>query len=141
MSMIKGKGTSIEKMLSHRLWHDGFRFRKNSSRVYGHPDISISKYRIAVFCDGDFWHGWDWENRREDIRSNRDYWIPKIERNMEKDREVNHVLSHLGWTVIRVWEHEIRKDLDGVASMIERRILEERNGKYSERNTPLENKK
>ena len=126
MSRIRGKGTSIERMLSHALWHRGLRFRKNSRYVYGHPDISVKKYRIAIFCDGDFWHGYDWENRQADIKSNRDYWIPKIERNIAKDTEVNHALEAMGWTVIRIWEHEIRRDPDGVADMIMRLIDERR---------------
>ena len=124
MSRIKGKNTSIEVLLSKALWHRGLRFRKNS-KVYGHPDISIKKYRIAIFCDGDFWHGYDWENRRDEIKSNRDYWIPKIERNMQKDIEVNHVLTAMGYTVIRIWEHEIRKDVNDVADMI-MNIIEEK---------------
>ena len=124
MSRIRGKGTSIERMLSHALWHRGLRFRKNSRYVYGHPDISVKKYRIAIFCDGDFWHGYDWENRQNTIKSNREYWIPKIERNMQKDIEVNHILQSKGWTVIRVWEHEIRDDLPDTADMIMRIVRE-----------------
>lgn len=124
MSRIRGKDTSIEKMLSRALWHRGLRFRKNSPSIYGHPDISIKKYRIAIFCDGDFWHGWNWEERKDSIKSNRDYWIPKIERNMQKDIEVNHALTAMGYTVIRVWEHEIRKNPDASADMIIRTIDE-----------------
>ncbi len=124
MSRIRGKDTSIERMLSKELWHRGLRFRKNSRSVYGHPDISIKKYRIAIFCDGDFWHGYDWENREKSIKSNREYWIPKIERNIRKDIETNHILSSLGYTVIRVWEHEIRNDLKDTADMIMRYIEE-----------------
>lgn len=120
----QGYNTKIEQMLSKALFHRGIRFRKNSKKIYGHPDISIEKYKIAIFCDGDFWHGWDWENRRDSIKTNREYWIPKIERNMEKDIEVNHVLSYLGYTVLRVWEHEIRNDLEGVCDMIESKINE-----------------
>lgn len=118
MSKIRGKDTSIELELRKELFRRGIRYRKNSS-LYGHPDISIKKYKIAIFCDGDFWHGYNWEEREKDIKSNRDYWIKKIEHNMEKDIEVNHVLAHLGYTVIRVWEHEIKKDLMGTADMIE----------------------
>lgn len=125
MSRIRGKNTSIEVILSHALWHRGLRFRKNSPHVYGHPDISVKKYKVAIFCDGDFWHGYDWENRRDEIKSNRDYWIPKIERNMQKDIEVNHVLTAMGYTVIRIWEHEIRKDVNDVADMI-MNIIEEK---------------
>lgn len=78
MSRIRGKNTSIEVILSHALWHRGLRFRKNSPHVYGHPDISVKKYKVAIFCDGDFWHGYDWENRRDEIKSNRDYWLSLI---------------------------------------------------------------
>lgn len=127
MSRIKGKDTSIERILSRALWRRGLRFRKNSSSVYGHPDISIKKYRIAIFCDGDFWHGYDWENRKDSIKSHRDYWIPKIERNIEKDIEVNHVLYGMGYTVIRLWEHEIRRDADDAADMIMRIVNEKKN--------------
>ncbi len=124
MSRNKGKGTSIETALSKALWHRGIRFRKNSSAIYGRPDISIRKYRIAIFCDGDFWHGYDWENRRQSIRTHREYWILKIERNIAKDEEVNHILTAMGWHVIRLWEHEIRKDLDDSVDMIIRAIEE-----------------
>lgn len=124
MSRIKGKDTSIEVALRRELWKRGIRYRKNPKSIYGHPDIAIKKYKIAIFCDGDFWHGYNWEERKESIKSNRDYWIPKIERNMEKDIEVNHVLSYLGYRVIRFWEHEIKKDLIGAANMIERAINE-----------------
>ena len=104
MSRIHGNDTSIEKMLSRALWHRGLRFRKNSPSIYGHPDISIKKYRIAIFCDGDFWHGWNWEERKDSIKSNRD--------------------TAMGYTVIRVWEHEIRKNPDAAADMIIRTIDE-----------------
>ena len=133
MSRIKGKDTSIERILSKALWHKGLRFRKNSKSIYGHPDISIRKYRIAIFCDGDFWHGYDWENRKDSIKSNREYWIPKIERNMAKDEEVNHVLSAMGFTVIRVWEHEIRKDLDDTVAMILRAVEENKTALHTSR--------
>ncbi len=124
MSRIKGRDTSIEIALSKALWHRGFRLRRNQKGIYGHPDISSKKLKIAIFCDGDFWHGWDWEERRDKIKSNQTYWIPKIEHNMDKDDEVNHHLLSQGWLVIRVWEHEIRKDITGTADMISRLIKE-----------------
>ena len=132
MSQIRGKDTSIEVSLRKELFSRGIRYRKNSSSVYGHPDISIKKYKIAIFCDGDFWHGYNWEETKQNLKSNREFWIKKIERNIDKDIEVNHVLAHMGYTVIRVWEHEIKKDLDGVASMIEREILRKKY-EYNER--------
>lgn len=126
MAKIKGKDTQIELKLRRALHKKGIRYRKNVKSIYGTPDIAIKKYKIAIFCDGDFWHGYDWEKRRDDIKSNRDFWINKIEHNMEKDVEVNHVLKHMGYTVIRVWEHEIEKDIDGVCQMIERKINEKK---------------
>ncbi len=132
MSQIRGKDTSIEISLRKELFSRVIRYRKNSSSVYGHPDISIKKYKIAIFCDGDFWHGYNWEETKQNLKSNREFWIKKIEHNIDKDIEVNHVLAHMGYTVIRVWEHEIKKDLDGVASMIEREILRKKY-EYNER--------
>ena len=119
MSKIRGKDTSIEIALRKELYRRGIRYRKNPKNIYGHPDIAIRKYKLAIFCDGDFWHGYNWEEREKDLKSNREYWVKKIEHNMEKDIEVNHVLEHMGYTVIRIWEHEIKKDLLGTADMIE----------------------
>ncbi len=124
MSCIKGKQTTIEVALSKALWHRGLRLRKNQRGIYGHPDLSNKSLKIAIFTDEDFWHGFDWEERRETIKSNRSYWIPKIEKNMDKDNEVNKELLSKGWLVIRVWEHEIRKDITGTADMIYRLIKE-----------------
>ena len=126
MSKIKGKDTSIELKLRKELFKRGIRYRKNVKSIYGHPDIAIKKYKIAIFCDGDFWHGYNWEEREKELKSNRGYWVKKIERNMEKDIEVNHVLKHLGYSVIRIWEHEIEKNLKGVADMVEQTIREKK---------------
>ena len=112
MRAIKSRDTSIELLLRKALWHKGVRYRKNYKSLPGKPDIAITKHKIAVFCDSDFWHGYDWENRNQRIKSNRDYWIPKIERNMARDKEVNEALAREGWTVLRFWEQKIRKDLD-----------------------------
>ena len=124
MSRIKGKQTSIEVALSKALWHRGLRLRKNQRGIYGHPDLSNKRLKVAIFTDGDFWHGFDWEEKRDSIKSNRSYWIPKIEKNMDKDTEVNRELLAKGWLVIRVWEHEIKKDIAGTADMIYRLIKE-----------------
>ena len=94
------------------MWQCGVRYRKNYKKLVGKPDIAITKYRIAVFCDSDYWHGYDWENRNQRIKSNRDYWVPKIERNMKRDREVTAALQEEGWLVLRFWEWQIRKQLD-----------------------------
>ena len=112
MRAIRSKDTTIELALRKALWQRGIRYRKNYKGLIGKPDIVITKYRIAVFCDSDFWHGYDWENRKSRIKSNQDYWIPKIERNMKRDREVTATLVEQGWIVLRFWEHTIRKELE-----------------------------
>lgn len=112
MQAIRSKDTSIELRLRKALWERGIRYRKNYKKLIGKPDIAITKYRIAVFCDSDYWHGYDWENRNQRIKSNREYWIPKIERNMARDQEVNEALERDGWTVLRFWDWQIKKQLD-----------------------------
>lgn len=112
MQAIRSRDTSIELRLRKALWQEGIRYRKNYKKLPGKPDIAITKYRIAVFCDSDFWHGYDWEARNQRIKSNREYWIPKIERNMERDRAVTAQLQEAGWIVLRFWEWQIKKHLD-----------------------------
>lgn len=112
MQAIKCRDTSIELALRKALWKKGIRYRKNYKLLIGKPDIVITKYKIAVFCDSDYWHGYDWENRSRRIKSNRDYWIPKIERNMKRDKEVTEALERDGWLVLRFWEWQIRRQLD-----------------------------
>jgi len=118
MQAIRSKDTSIELRLRKALWKRGIRYRKNYKKLIGKPDIAITKYRIAVFCDSDYWHGYDWENRNQHIKSNREYWIPKIERNMARDQEVNEALERDGWTVLRFWEWQIKKQLDNCVNEI-----------------------
>ena len=112
MQAIKSKDTTIELALRKALWGKGIRYRKNYKMLIGKPDIVITKYKLAVFCDSEYWHGYDWENRNQRIKSNREYWIPKIERNMARDEEINATLEAEGWTVIRFWKRQIRKVLD-----------------------------
>lgn len=111
MQAIRSKDTTIELRMRKALWERGIRYRKNYKKLIGTPDIAITKYKIAVFCDSDYWHGYDWENRNQRIKSNRDYWVPKIERNMKRDREVTAALQAEGWLVFRFWEWQIRKQL------------------------------
>lgn len=118
MQAIKSKDTSIEIALRKALWNQGIRYRKNYKALPGKPDIAITKYKIAVFCDSDYWHGYDWENRSQRIKSNRDYWIPKIERNMKRDREVTELLEKQGWVVLRFWEFQIKKELPNCVDIV-----------------------
>lgn len=112
MQAIKSKDMTIELTLRKALWSKGIRYRKNCKALIGKPDIAIIKYKITVFCDSEYWHGYDWENRSQRIKSDRERWIPKIERNMARDKEVNAALEAEGWTVIRFWKRQIRKELD-----------------------------
>ena len=120
MSKIKGKNTKPELMLRKELWKRGLRYRVSDKSIPGKPDISNRSRKIAVFVDGEFWHGYNWEEKRKTIKSNRAFWIPKIERNMQRDREVNHYLTEKGFTVLRFWDFEVKKDLNACAAEIER---------------------
>ncbi|MBQ7994635.1 MAG: very short patch repair endonuclease [Bacilli bacterium] len=118
MSRIKGKNTGIEIKLRKALYEKGFRYRKNTKYVFGHPDISSQTYKIAIFCDSEFWHGYNFDEAKKKIHSNLDYWIPKIERNIARDKEVNERLEKEGYTVIRFWGGEIDKELDKCVEII-----------------------
>ena len=119
MSRIKGKNTGIEIKLRKALYESGVRYRCNSKYIFGHPDISMKGYKIAIFCDSEFWHGYDWENQKDRIGTRREYWLSKIERNMERDREVNESLQDLGYLVLRFWGKSILKNPSGCADEIE----------------------
>ena len=110
MSKIRGKDTKPEVILRKTLWNIGLRYRKNVKKLPGKPDIVISKYRLIIFVDGEFWHGYNWAEKKTKIKSNRDFWIPKIERNMQRDEEINEQLKSMGWKVIRFWEQEVKKE-------------------------------
>lgn len=124
MQAIRSKDTTIELRLRKALWERGVRYRKNYKKLIGKPDIAITKYKIAVFCDSDYWHGYDWENRNQWIKSNRSYWVPKIERNMKRDVEVTAALQRDGWLVLRFWEWQIRKQLDVCVEAVLRAVEE-----------------
>jgi len=111
MKSIKSYDTKIEILLRHALWHSGIRYRKNVKDVIGTPDICIKKYKLAIFCDGDFWHGKTIKNRR--IKTNTKFWNNKIKRNKERDLEITITLRDKGWTVVRFWESTINSDLTG----------------------------
>lgn len=107
MSRIRSKDTKPEVLLCKALWREGIRYRKNVKSLPGKPDIAIAKCKIAIFCDGEFWHGKDWEIKKLRIQSNREYWLPKIERNMAMDRENEKQLQDMGWRVLRFWGKDI----------------------------------
>ena len=112
MSKIKSKNTKPEIILRKKLWSLGIRYRIHWKKLPGKPDIVLNKYKLAIFVDGEFWHGYNWEKKKKEIKSNRDFWIPKIERNMQRDTEVNLELEKLNYRVLRFWEHQIRNDIN-----------------------------
>lgn len=109
MARIKGKGTKLEDKGWTLLKEAGVRFRKHPKGVPGNPDAGHKGKKIAVFFDSEFWHGYDWENQKQTIKSKHEFWIPKIERNIARDREVDSLLRRKGWKVIRIWSKELRK--------------------------------
>lgn len=118
MSRIKGRDTSIKIKLRKALYHNGIRYRKNDKRLPGHPDIVISKYRIAIFCDGDFFHGYDMSEIESHLKTNTDYWKEKIVGNRNRDVEIDQKLVKQGYHVLHFWEHEINQDLNKVLNEI-----------------------
>ena len=120
MKSIKGSDTGIEVRLRKALWHKGIRYRKNFKVFDCHPDIVITKYKIAVFCDGNFWHGKELQKRP--IKHNSSYWNEKIRRNVERDLENTIELRDNGWIVLRFWEDDIQKNLPNCVSDVLRYI-------------------
>lgn len=126
MQHIRSKDTSIELALRKALWHRGYRYRKNFKKLPGSPDIAITRHKVAIFCDGEFFHGKDWEVKKPQLLrgNNPDFWVKKIERNKARDLENDRQLLFLGWTVIRFWGGEIKKDLDTCVKVVEEAIWE-----------------
>lgn len=122
MKAIKSKGTKIEELLGKALWSRGLRYRRNNKGVYGNPDFTFKKYKIAIFCDSEYFHGKDWENKKHRIKTNTEFWHKKIERNIERDKLVNENLLKNDWQVIRFWGEDIKKNLDICVSKIEQAI-------------------
>ena len=125
MKNIKSKDTSIELKLRHALWQAGYHYRKNYKKLPGSPDIVFTKYKVAVFCDSEFFHGKDWDKLQEKLKqsSNADYWINKILKNMERDRKADKALEDMGWKVIRFWGGDINRNLQDCVNQIGRLIL------------------
>lgn len=127
MQHIRSKDTKIELILRKELWKRGYRYRKHYDKLPGKPDIALTKYKIAIFCDGEFFHGKDWEILRPRLEksNNSEFWIKKISRNRERDDEINKQLLFLGWTVIRFWGKDIQKKLEDCIKVIEETIFDQ----------------
>lgn len=119
MQAVKAKDSEIELCLRKVLWNRGIRYRKNVKTIEGKPDLAFIRKRVAVFCDSEFWHGYDWENKKQEIKSNQDFWYKKIERNIQRDAEVTEKLENSGWIVIRFWGKEIKTNVELCADRIE----------------------
>lgn len=126
MQHIKPRDTKIEVLLRKALWKRGIRYRKNFKELPGTPDIAITKYKVAIFCDGDFFHGKDWEVLKPRLQkgSNGEFWISKISRNKERDNEINRKLLFMGWTVIRFWGTDIQKHTGDCVKVIEETLFD-----------------
>ena len=119
MSRIRGQDTKIEIALRKELWGRGIRYRKNDKTVYGKPDIVFKGKKIAVFCDSEFWHGYEYLNVGKTFKTNPSFWEEKMKRNIERDKKVNQALKDEGWMVLRFWEKQILKDVKGCADLIQ----------------------
>jgi len=124
MSRVRSTDTKIEVAFRRALWRDGIRYRKNYKGLPGKPDIAITKHKIAIFCDGEFWHGKDWNLVRERLKTRREFWIQKIERNIERDTGNERQLTALGWTILRFWGRDIEKHLELCVAEVKEAILQ-----------------
>ena len=125
MQNIRSKNTEIELILRKALWKQGYRYRKNFNALPGRPDIVLTKYKIVIFCDGEFFHGKDWDILEARLKesNNSEYWIKKISRNKERDDEINKKLSFLGWKVLRFWGKDIKNNIDECIQVIEETVF------------------
>jgi len=124
MSRVHLKGGKAESVLAKALWHKGYRYRRNDRRLPGSPDIALTKYKLAIFVDGEFWHGYDWQRKKDALRSNKTYWQEKIEENIARDQRDRQRLAALGWTVLRFWEREVKQDVDACVQAVEDALFE-----------------
>lgn len=115
---VKSKDTKPEVQLRKAVWRMGFRYRKNVKTLEGSPDLVFPRQKVAVFVDGDFWHGRNWPERRKRLQRNRDYWIRKIEGNIARDRRVDTALANRGWSVVRLWSEDVRRDIESCVTAV-----------------------
>ncbi|MBL7703891.1 MAG: very short patch repair endonuclease [Ferruginibacter sp.] len=123
MKKIRSSNTTPELLLRKELWNLGYRYRLNVSKLKGKPDIVFNKFKLVVFVDGEFWHGYEWQKKKPKIKANREYWVKKIERNIERDKENTKSLLAMGYVVLRFWEHEIKSDLSKCVKKIVAQII------------------
>lgn len=112
MQAIKSKKTKIEELLAKMLTKNGLRYRRDNKTIFGKPDFTFRKQKIAIFCDSEYFHGKDWETNKQRIKTNTDFWVKKIEGNISRDSLVNETLLKDGWKVLRFWGNEIKKNTE-----------------------------
>ena len=134
MSQVRSSGSKIERMLGAALWREGFRYRKQYTKISGRPDFVLVALKIAIFCDSSFWHGRGWPEAANAIKTNKVFWVNKIEYNINRDREVNGLLTNLGWKVLRFWDDEILKDTATCVQRIQELVEERRKTASNEQN-------
>lgn len=127
MKRVKNKDSQIELLLRKELWSRGLRYRKNVNNIIGKPDIVYIGKKVAIFVDSEFWHGYNWEVKKLEIKSNKEFWYHKIERNIERDKEVNAALENSGWKVLRFWGTDIKKNVKHCADIIQEELLWKKN--------------
>lgn len=128
MSKIKSKKNKVEVKLAKALWHKGYRYRLNYTDLPGSPDIVLTKYEIAIFVDGEFWHGKDFEKRKNNIQNNKEYWIEKIEENIQRDKKNDLLLNQKGWITLHFWSRDVENHLEGCIKVVEEFINYQKEG-------------
>lgn len=116
MSKVKSKNSKIEVNFRKAIWKAGFRYSKNPTKYFGKPDLALKKHKTVIFVDSCFWHGCKRHCRLPSAR--KKYWTAKIERNKERDKEVNRHYKKIDWKVIRIWEHEILENIQKTVEKI-----------------------
>lgn len=118
MSRVRSSGSLIERTLGKALWSAGIRYRKQYKKIHGKPDFALVSRKIAIFCDSSFWHGRGYPETASQFKSNKDFWLPKIQRNIARDEQVNSLLNGMGWVVLRFWDDQILNDADGCVRVV-----------------------
>jgi DNA mismatch endonuclease (patch repair protein) len=129
MRAIRSTNTKAEICLAKALWYLGYRYRKNNKSVFGTPDLTFKKFKIAIFVDSEFFHGKDWETQKDRVKTNTEFWQKKIERNIQRDVEVNNYLESQNWKVLRFWSEQIEKNLEDCVTKIQSEIISRQNQK------------
>jgi DNA mismatch endonuclease (patch repair protein) len=127
MRAIRSTNTKVEIRLAKALWDLGYRYRKNNKKIFGTPDLTFKKLKIAIFVDSEFFHGKDWESQKDRVKTNTEFWQKKIERNIQRDIEVNIYLESQNWKVLRFWSEQIEKNLEDCLTKIQSEIISRQN--------------